>query len=1113
MTRSSITLRSLAHYWRWHLGLFMGVLLTAAVISGSLITGDSVRATLARQAELRLGKIAAVAAAADGFFTEALAERVRAKLPLGAAVEPVLYLQGSASESGAKARASGVNIYGVSQRFFDFSLPPPAPPHGQEWEAPPPRPLTAATGGDGGLYINRALAAVLGARAGTKLLLRFEKPGFISRDAPLSGESDQTVTQRIAVKRIVRDEEMGTFSLGSGQGPALNAWVSLPVFQEWSGMSERANLLLSDHSDGAGLEKALDESLTIEDAGLTLVGEGERHVLGTSRIFLADEIVAKVRQIFPKAEGVLTYLVNEIHANGKLTPYSFATAAESAVPVNITPLKLASPNWIKVSQWLADDLELKEGDKVKIKFFRVTRARNLKEEEAELQVQGILPMTDPIVRSDWTPRFPGIMEAKDCRDWKPGFDIKQDIMRAKDNDYWQEYKGTPKLWMDLNFGRELWGNRFGSLTSFLIPAAGGTEEMSAKLAAALTPAEAGLAVVSVKESAAKAVRESMDFGMLFASMSSFLIAAALLLAALLFVFGIEQRARQCGVLRATGWTGKQVRGLFLREAFAIAVPAAALGSLAGLLYAQWTLGKLERDWADAALGMRFYFTLRPLSLAIAAAVTLVLAAGVVWWAARRLLKAQPRELLAGSLGAGSIVRTGPIRRILHRVPTGCTAVLAAGMLAFTPKAPQHIAPMLFFGAAFLLLVDGLRVLNWSLRKMEAGGQDAHATIWSLGVRSTTRRRGRSLALAGLLALGIFMVTALNAFRQDARLSENTRASGAGGFAFVGESTLPVYEDLNSPAGQRTFDFEPEELTGVKFVPFRVRDGEEASCLNLNRAQTPRVMGLNAAAISEDAFSFASAVDSKARWMALEGKAEEGIPAIMDQYSAMFALGKNQGDIITVPDGNGASVKLKIVALLAGSVLQGNVVIGEEHFVKLYPDTKGYRYFLVDVPAGKEEAFRKTAVQQLGTRDFALTPAVDRLAQFQAVQNTYLTIFSTLGGLALLLSTVGLGVLVARNVMERRAEFAVLSACGFMPRQLRLMVLAEHWFLFFAAIVLGAGTALLAVWPNLKLAGACGMPVGTLVLILTGLLAGGLVFCWLAARLSITRHITSALRYE
>src|SRR6186997_1284005 len=98
MTRSRLTLRSLVHYWRWHAGLFLGVALTAGVISGSLVTGDSVKATLARQAEIRLGRVATAAAATDGFFTEALAAKARTRLSGESVLEPVLFLQGTVTE-------------------------------------------------------------------------------------------------------------------------------------------------------------------------------------------------------------------------------------------------------------------------------------------------------------------------------------------------------------------------------------------------------------------------------------------------------------------------------------------------------------------------------------------------------------------------------------------------------------------------------------------------------------------------------------------------------------------------------------------------------------------------------------------------------------------------------------------------------------------------------------------------------------------------------------------------------------------------------------------------------------------------------------------------------
>ena len=1109
MNRIQLTARSLGYYWRWQIGLALGVMVAAAVIAGSLVTGDSVRATLARQAAVRLGKVGVAVASADGFFTEALAARVKGAVP-------VLLVQGTVSVPGDSRRANGVNVLGVRDDFWALGS-------------------GAGPGTAPGLVVNAALARALGLESGGEVIVRFEKPGLISRDAPLSGETDLTVTLREPVGRVAEDEAMGAFSLKAQQEPALNVYVPLAKLQAAADLPGRANLLLSAQEDTVAVAQMVQSGMTLDDAGLTWKEVGGQRVLSTGRIFLAPEVASAAKVAFPKARGVLTYLVNQINnsSNGT-TPYSMATAVE--------PGTAGLPEWpegsVVITQWLADDLQVKAEDKVTIKYFRVTRARQLEEASAEFVIHAVLPMDHPAVRREWTPDFPGVTESENCRDWKPGIPVDQSLIRDRDDAYWKERKGTPKLFLTLNDGQKLWTNRFGSLTSLWVESEMPAAEMAGSLQAKLTPAQVGLVTVGVKAAAGKAVSESMDFGMLFVSMSAFLIGTALLLAVLLFLFGTGQRAGQIGLLRATGWTPGQVRNLFLTEALWVALPAAALGTALGLLYTKWTLGKLERDWADAALGLKFILTIQPLTLGVAFLSTLLLSLGSVWWAARRIGRARPGRLLAGGSLAEALaapVLSGqedvePVRRWRY-LPVGLMTLGGFAVLFMAGNTPQHLQPVMFFGAAALLLADGLRVLDWVLRRQDARDEEEDGEdeakpvklpgIWQLGVRNALRQRGRSMAMASLLAVGIFMVVALNAFRQDATLQPSGRQSGTGGFALVASSTLPVYEDLNSREGQAAWGLEEEETHGVIVIPFRVREGEEASCLNLNRAQTPRVLGVDPRLLAErDAFPVAGLAkgvalsDGVSPWMLLNQKHTDGtVPAVMDQVSAMYALGKTVGDEVVVLDGQGQPVRLRLVALLAGTVLQGNVIIGDAAFVKMYPDTGGAKVFLVDGAPEDVARWEPAAVKQLASRGLAVQPVAQKLAQFQAVQNTYLTIFSTLGGLALVLSTLGLGVLVARHVLERKAEFALLQAVGFQRAQLQKMVLAEHWFLFLSAILLGTLTALVAVWPNLKLAGAGGLPVGLLALLLISLTAGGLIFCYLAARLALGGRLTDSLRHE
>src|SRR5262249_40127375 len=149
------------------------------------------------------------------------------------------------------------------------------------------------------------------------------------------------------------------------------------------------------------------------------------------------------------------------------------------------------------------------------------------------------------------------------------------------------------------------------------------------------------------------------------------------------------------------------------------------------------------------------------------------------------------------------------------------------------------------------------------------------TITGMGLRSATRQRRRSLATMALLACGSFMIVAVGANRLDAHRDAFQRSSGTGGFALIGESSLPVIHDLNQREGRDFYGLKEEALRNVSVVPMRVRDGDDASCLNLNRAQNPRLGGVKPELLQErNAFSFASVakgVEATQGWALLNAK--------------------------------------------------------------------------------------------------------------------------------------------------------------------------------------------------------------------------------------------------
>ena len=131
-------------------------------------------------------------------------------------------------------------------------------------------------------------------------------------------------------------------------------------------------------------------------------------------------------------------------------------------------------------------------------------------------------------------------------------------------------------------------------------------------------------------------------------------------------------------------------------------------------------------------------------------------------------------------------------------------------------------------------------------------------------------------------------------------------------------------------------------------------------------------------------------------------------------------------------------------MLDGSLFQGVLLMSEDNFKKAYPTVEGYRYFLVESPGSVAQADHLSDVleTQLTPFGFDAERVSDRLANFLAVQNTYLSTFQTLGGLGLLLGTLGLATVMVRNVLERRPELALLNALGLRPSGLAWLVLVE-----------------------------------------------------------------------
>ena len=137
---------------------------------------------------------------------------------------------------------------------------------------------------------------------------------------------------------------------------------------------------------------------------------------------------------------------------------------------------------------------------------------------------------------------------------------------------------------------------------------------------------------------------------------------------------------------------------------------------------------------------------------------------------------------------------------------------------------------------------------------------------------------------------------------------------------------------------------------------------------------------------------------------------------------------------------------------------------------------------------------------------------ERLAAYHEVANTYLSTFRVLGSLGLMLGTIGLAVVLVRNLIERRPELALLSALGFNPNTRTKLVLWENASLLLLGLFIGAGSALAGVIPN-TLTSAHRVNVPALSVALAAVLVVGLVALVVATALAGRRVTPGALRAE
>lgn len=1121
MRLATLNLRSLSYHRRASIAIVLGVVAGASALAGALIVGDSMRFSLRDVALARLGGVHH-ALAAPRFIREALADELDSA--------PAIILPGGAVNADSGARVDRIDILAVDERFWNLG------------DADSSVRLTSEPGRY--VVLNAALAGELNLAAGDDVLLRIPKPPNASTDTLLGRRDDTALSLRLSVRAIVPAEGMAAFSLHPGHRVPRNAFVPLSLLQRVLDRPGQANRILVS-SDEPRLQDRLREHLSLADLDLTLRRDDERGyiALESKRFLLEPEVERAARvaasQVGATASRILTYLANDISIESDVRaggiPYSTVTALDDAAFTTLalrdssgTVIPIPTAGEIVLNEWAATDLSAAIGDRVRLSYYVTGSFGELDTREAVFTLSGVVPLAGVAADPGFTPLYEGITDSKSIADWDPPFPVDLKRIRPKDDAYWERHQATPKAFIAFDRGVELWADAtatLGRTTSIRITsgdAATVAEAFARALLRDLDPAKLGLAFSPVRAEALAAGGGSTDFGGLFIGFSFFLIASAGVLVILLFRLGVERRSSEIGALLAVGFARRQVSRLLLAEGAVLATVGSALGVVAAGGYAWLMLTGLRSWWSEAVNAPFLRLHLSAVSLALGFVGSIVVALLTIGFAVRDVKRSTIRDLMAGGLSSGrpqGSLGTGRAADLITILAMGGAGVMLA-MVVATELVSSAIG---FFAIGALTLVATLLLIRRWLRgasryQVERPGT---ATLVSLGVRNARRHPRRSILIVSLIASATFVVTTIQTFRVEVDPDQTGRRSATGGFTLYAESAVPLQFDLNTAAGLEALNVVPQPtdaLAGVTVYPFRLSGDDETSCLNLYVPTKPRIIGATDAMMERGGFVFDSTMNLSGSgeenpWQLLGHVFDDGaIPAIGDEAAVKWQLHSGLGKDLVIDDEGGQPVRLRFVALLKGSALQSELVVAESNFRRVFPSVGGYSFFLIETPSDTAKGVGELFERELAPFAFDAAATADRLAGFYAVQNTYLSTFQALGGVGLILGTVGLAAVMLRNLWERRGELALLRALGFSKAALRTMVLAENGVLVIGGLFAGFGSGLLAVGPFMGERSAV-MPWGSIALTVSAVLAVGVGAGTLATTTMFRAPILSALRRE
>lgn len=577
MHHNTLISQSRTYYRRFYRLVALAVIIMMAVLTGSMMIGDSVRGTLTDRVNERLGTAETVIATGTSFLNEQVM-----LAPDLADAHGYLLVQGFISADG---KMIPVYVWGTDCDSIAY----------------------------GEALVNEPLARKLS--SDNQLSLHLPSHNLVPSGSLFVTKSYAT-QMRISIKGTKSVEQGGNLLLKNEQTLPLNVFVNRRQLGEVMELDGKLNIILADNIIS---EEQVERQWNPALSGLHIKGENDgksEYSVTYDGIFIQDEIVKELRP----CTTYLSYLVNDITHDADSVPYSFVTAVDRWKDEPLTGREII------LSDYAAERLHVNVGDSVCMSYFLSKDLKNLETRELRLHIKDIEPLSAFVEDKLLSTEFPGLSNVEKCTDWDSDLPIDMNHIHKADEDFWYSYRQTPKAVVAYDAVVNDWGGSFGTATALRLSGKGEIK----------TP-EAFLTIIHPRAQGLYSATNGTDFTSLFMALGFFIILSAILLMQNPLVEMFTMRKDEIQLYQQLGYKPRAIQALLFKEAFSMMLLASPVGVFAGILYSATTLWLLGNVWSGATHTEGFALHISVLTIVLSWAIGVNICAISLWLVVRKLL--------------------------------------------------------------------------------------------------------------------------------------------------------------------------------------------------------------------------------------------------------------------------------------------------------------------------------------------------------------------------------------------------------------------------------------------------------------------------------------------